>query len=246
MGVLAASTITGWFISRFGRYRYQTIVGAALIAIAIAGLTTLKPDTPLWHISADMVVLGLGFGMVLPTMSLVVQNAVPYQYLGVASSSSQFFRQIGSVLGIAVFGAILANSFTGEFETRFSAGDQAAVGPAITEQFKDPTFRLNEREYPGVEQQVLALPGGADILARSTDAQNGAMTFALQRIHFAALGCALLCLAFTLLMKEVPLRRTVGSPAAQPPTAAPQPALSPEAPGSLEQSPPQPGPAGGQ
>ena len=244
MGVLAASTISGWFISRFGRYRYQTIVGAALIAIAIAGLTTLKPDTPLWHISADMVVLGLGFGMVLPTMSLVVQNAVPYQYLGVASSSSQFFRQIGMVLGIAVFGAILANSFTGEFETRFSADDQAAVGPAVTEQFKDPTFRLNEREYPGVEQQVLDLPGGADILARSTEAQNGALTFAVQRIHFAALGCALLCLVFTLIMKEVPLRRTVGTPAAAP--QAPQSAPAADGLAGLDHPPPAAGPAGGQ
>ncbi|MGH2610322.1 MAG: MFS transporter, partial [Tepidiformaceae bacterium] len=245
MGVLFASTLSGLFISRFGRYRYQTILGAALIAIALAGLTTLKPDTPLWHISAIMVVLGIGFGLVLPTMSLVVQNAVPYQYLGVASSSSQFFRQIGSVLGIAVFGAILANSFHAKFEDDFSAADREVVGPAIASKLDDPTIRINKREWPVIERQILSQPDGEAILARGNDAQDDAMTFAVRRIHIAAFACALLCLVFTLLMKEVPLRRTVGTPAAQP-AAPPQQSPAAEAPPSLEKSPPAPGPAGGQ
>ncbi len=236
LGVLAASTISGQLISRIGRYRYQTIAGAALIAVALSWLTTLQPDTPLWHISADMVLLGIGFGLVLPTMSLVVQNAVPYQYLGVASSSSQFFRQIGSVLGIAVFGAILANSFNAKFEEEFSASDQAAVGPAVTEAFEDPTARLNEGKYDLVAREVSALPGGPEILARATEAQNDAMTFAVRRIHLAALGCAILCLVFTVLMKEVPLRRTIGAPTPSQPESAP----------SAPEPAPASGPAGGQ
>ena len=57
-------------------------------------MTQLSLDTKLWHITVIMVVLGLGFGLVLPTMSLVVQNAVSQQYIGVASSSSQFFSVV--------------------------------------------------------------------------------------------------------------------------------------------------------
>lgn len=218
VGVLAASTVGGFVISRTGHYRYQTIIGAALIAGAIGWLTMLEADTALWQVAANMVVLGLGFGLVLPTMSLVIQNAVPYQYLGVASSSSQFFRQIGSVLGIAVFGAILANSFHSTFEDEFGAGDRALVGAPIATQLDDPTIRLNEREYANIEREVRALPDGDAVLARATNAQDDAMTVALRRIHLAAFGCALLCLVFTLLMKELPLRRTVGAPA--PPAAA--------------------------
>ncbi len=219
MGVLLASTIGGQLISRTGRYRTQAIIGAALIAAAIGWLTRLQPDTPLWHISAIMVVLGVGFGLVLPTMSLIIQNAVPYQYLGVASSSSQFFRQIGSVLGIAVFGAILANSFHSTFEKEFGPADQALVGVAVVQQLDDPTIRINERDYSILEREVRALPQGETVLARATAAQDEAMTVALRRIHYAAFGCAILCLLFTLLMKELPLRRTVGAPAASPGTA---------------------------
>lgn len=237
LGVLLASTIGGQVISRKGKYRTQTIIGAGLIAVAIGFLTTLKPDTPLWHISAIMVVLGVGFGLVLPTMSLIIQNAVPYQYLGVASSSSQFFRQIGSVLGIAVFGAILANSFHSTFEEEFSAEDQALVGSTVVGQLDDPTIRINEREYTVIERNVRALPDGEAVLNRATEAQDDAMTVALRRIHYAAFGCAILCLLFTLLMKELPLRRTVGSPSAPPAGGAPSPgpagpAAPAQAPGS--------------
>jgi EmrB/QacA subfamily drug resistance transporter len=101
LGVLVTSILGGQVITRTGHYKWQTFFGTVLIAISLGMLTGLSLDTKLWHISAIMVLLGLGFGLVLPTMSLVVQNAVSYQYIGVASSSSQFFRQIGSVLGIA-------------------------------------------------------------------------------------------------------------------------------------------------
>ena len=71
----------GQLIARTGRYKYISLVGAFVIVGAMLFLTRLDIDTPEPRISAAMVVLGLGFGMLLPTMSLVVQNAVPYQYL---------------------------------------------------------------------------------------------------------------------------------------------------------------------
>src|SRR3990172_3669312 len=193
LGVLITSVIGGWFISRTGKYKWQTVVGTVLIAIALSMLTQLSLETKLWHISAIMVVLGLGFGLVLPTMSLVVQNAVGYQYIGVASSSSQFFRQIGSVLGIAVFGAILANTYHSQFADRFSAEDRAAVGPAITAQLDDPTVKLNDQQYARIEAQVLALDGGEAILGRARSAQGESVVSAIRNIYLAAFGAALIC-----------------------------------------------------
>ncbi len=128
---LVSSIVGGQIISRLGRYKWQTVIGTLFIASAMFLLRTLDTDTPKWHISAFVVVLGLGFGLVLPTMSLLVQNAVSPQFIGVATSSSQFFRQIGSVLGIAIFGAVLANSYSGEFATRFSQADRAKRGQGI-------------------------------------------------------------------------------------------------------------------
>lgn len=218
LGVLVTSILGGQVITRTGHYKWQTFFGTVLIAISLGMLTGLSLDTKLWHISAIMVLLGLGFGLVLPTMSLVVQNAVSYQYIGVASSSSQFFRQIGSVLGIAVFGAILSNTYNSQFEDRFSPEDRAAVGPVITQQLDDPTIKLNERQYAAIQQQVLSLDGGEDILTRAETAQGESVVKAVQNIYVAAFAAALLCALFAVLMQELPLRRTVqGGPPGQPP-----------------------------
>jgi len=222
LGVLLTSIIGGQVITRTGHYKWQTTFGTVLIAISLAMLTRLSIDTRLWQISAIMVLLGLGFGLVLPTMSLVVQNAVSYQYIGVASSSSQFFRQMGSVLGIAIFGAILSNTYHSEFQDRFTAEDRAAVGPAITAQLDDPTVKLNEAQFARIQQAVLQLDDGAAILDRAESAQGESVVTAIQYIYLAAFGAALLCVVFAVAMNELPLRRTVqDGPPGDPRPAAP-------------------------
>lgn len=212
VGVLITSVLGGQLIARLGKYKWQTVIGAGLIVVSMAMLRTVDVGMPIWRISAIMFVLGLGFGMVLPTMSLVIQNAVPYHYLGVASSSSQFFRQIGSVLGIAVFGAILANTYHSEFSDRLSAEDRAVIGPAITAQLDDPTVKLNAGQFAVIKAQVTALPGGEDILKRATGAQAESISVGVRRIFTAALGAAILSLIFAIAMQELPLRRSVSGP----------------------------------
>ena len=68
--------------------------------------------------------------MLMPTFAVIVQNAVDYRYLGVATSSGQFFRMIGSVFGLAVFASILASSYESEFNSRLPAQTRdTVVGP---------------------------------------------------------------------------------------------------------------------
>ena len=228
---LVSSIIGGQIISRFGRYKWQTVFGTFLIALAMFLLRTLDVDTPKWHISAFVVILGLGFGLVLPTMSLIVQNAVSPQFIGVATSSSQFFRQIGSVLGVAIFGAVLANSYSDEFATRFAEADRALVGPAIVTQLEDPTIRLNERQFKLLEQTVTALPGGSDVLVRAKAAQGSSIASATRLIYTGAFIACILSIVFAFAIKDIPLRRSkAAGPGAKAPAPAP-PAAAEASPG---------------
>ncbi len=215
-GVMVASVTGGQIIARTGHYRLQTIIGAVLILVAMLLLRTLDVGVEKWHISLYMIVLGVGFGFVLPTMSLVVQNAVPHHYLGVASSSSQFFRQIGGVLGTAVFGAVLASSYHSAFQEDLSQQDRAAISeqasPATLAHFDDPTLALDKRTYPLVQQQIRALPDGEALLGRAVSAQREAISTAIRVIFTAAAVVAATCVAFALLLKELPLRRAFGPP----------------------------------
>ena len=56
-----------------------------------------------------MAVFGFGLGLVLQVLTVAVQNAVPYEELGTATSGVTFFRSIGGSFGTAVFGAVFAN-----------------------------------------------------------------------------------------------------------------------------------------
>lgn len=209
LGVLAASVIGGQLISRTGKYKFLTILGAAIVVGCMAALSRLDVTTPKTMISLNMVILGVGFGLVMPTMSLVVQNAVPYQFLGVASSSSQFFRQIGTVLGTAVFGTVLATTYHSAFIDQLPQGDRDILPPAIVAEFNDPTLALDKSTFAKVKQEVRALSAtdGERLLADAEAAQKEAVAVAIRRIFLFSLAVAGLTLVLSFLIKEMPLRR---------------------------------------
>jgi len=108
-GVLVASILGGRAISQLGRYRAFPIAGTALIAIGMWLLSRLGVSTSYLFLSAGMLVLGIGLGLVMPVLVLAVQNAVEPTDMGTATAASTFFRSIGGVFGVAIFGTIFAN-----------------------------------------------------------------------------------------------------------------------------------------
>jgi EmrB/QacA subfamily drug resistance transporter len=106
-GIMTASISSGQIISKIGRYKIFMQIGIVLAALMIALLTLLTPETPYWHEAVIMFVLGLGLGLVMPVLNIAVQGEFTQRELGVATSSVQLFRGLGSTIGLAVFGAML-------------------------------------------------------------------------------------------------------------------------------------------
>ncbi len=106
-GIMAASIGSGQLISRTGKYKIFMQVGFVVATIAIALLSTLTPESSYLQEAITMVFLGLGMGVAMPVINLAVQNEFEQKDLGVATSSSQLFRSLGSTIGTAVFGALL-------------------------------------------------------------------------------------------------------------------------------------------
>jgi MFS family permease len=108
-GLLAASIFGGRMISKIGRYRAFPIAGTLLIAVGMFLLSRIGVDSGYPFIALGMAVLGVGLGLVMPVLVLAVQNAVDRSDMGTATSASTFFRSIGGVFGVAIFGSIFAN-----------------------------------------------------------------------------------------------------------------------------------------
>jgi EmrB/QacA subfamily drug resistance transporter len=112
-GLVVFSTGSGLIISKTGRYRVFPIVGTGLMTVGLLLLSRMGVGTSSLVTSLYMFVLGVGLGCVMQVLVLIVQNAVPYSELGVATSGATFFRSIGGSFGAAIFGAIFSNVLVG-------------------------------------------------------------------------------------------------------------------------------------
>jgi len=132
-GLLVTSIVSGNLISRYGHYRRFPIAGTAIMAIGLYLLSGINVSTPTGTTAVYMLILGLGLGMVMQVLVLAVQNAVDYKYLGVATSGSTLFRQIGGSIGVAVFGSIFSHNLSHELASRIprTVHIPAAANPEV-------------------------------------------------------------------------------------------------------------------
>jgi len=117
-GLLGASTLTGFLMRRIKYYRFLGTIGVAIMIFGMYLLSQITPSVPEWHVVADLIVVGLGLGVTFPLYLTAVQVALPRQFMGVASSQIQFWRNLGGTVGSAILGAVLANRLPDYLKTR--------------------------------------------------------------------------------------------------------------------------------
>ncbi len=211
IGMLATSIVGGQLVSRTGRFKYQVIFGASLTVFAAVLLQTLDVGTVKWHIAAFMVLFGLGSGLVGPTISVIVQSCVGQELMGVATSSRQFFMQIGQVMGVAIFGLIFTTTYASSFSGDLSSQARSQLPPDVYQEFQDPTLALDHPTYAKVRQEVLALPNGQAVLNDAVASQKSAVATGIQRLFLGSTLAGFVVLALAVTLKEIPLRRTFSS-----------------------------------
>lgn len=107
LGMMSASILSGQITSRTGKYKYFMVFGTGFMTLSYAYLGQMTADWQIWQISIGMVFLGLGLGQLMQTLTVAAQNSVEARDIGVATSSTMFFRQMGGTIGVAVFLSIL-------------------------------------------------------------------------------------------------------------------------------------------
>jgi EmrB/QacA subfamily drug resistance transporter len=197
-GLLLSSIVSGQMITRTGRYRHWPILGTAIGTVGLVALSTLDRDTSAALAALYMLVFGMGLGMVMQVLVLAVQNAVPYEQLGVATSGATLFRSIGGCLGTAVLGAVFTNRLTDALSERVPA----ASGGAPSVEGLDPSAL-----------DRLPAPVRDGFIASFTDA--------LDLVFVVAAAVMAVAFLLTWLLEERPLRETVKTTAMQRAFAAP-------------------------
>jgi len=136
-GLLLSSTASGQIVSRTGRWKVFPIAGTAVTTIGLLLLHRLDEGSSTWVMSSYFFVFGLGLGLVMQVLVLIVQNAVSYEDLGVATSGATFFRSIGASFGVAIFGTVFTNRLGDKLADAF-AGGQLPGGVTVEGLEADP------------------------------------------------------------------------------------------------------------
>ncbi|HUB67732.1 MAG TPA: MDR family MFS transporter [Candidatus Methylacidiphilales bacterium] len=189
-GVIAASVAGGRLVSATGRYKIFPILG--LIA-GFCGFCTLawaaRADASLAVIEAALVLLGCGLGLVMPNLTVALQNSVERSDMGVATSVTAFIRSLGGALGVAVAGAVVAFRLRCKLPPEWTT---PGVGrPSLLEM--------------GV-QQISQIPGAQHAVLLNAYRHAIATTF------LTGAGVAALAFVIALFLPERPLRGSIAAP----------------------------------
>jgi MFS family permease len=133
LGAMVVSVLAGQVITRTGRYKIFPILGGIGMSLGLLLLARLGLTTSTLTLALYMIVFGLGMGFLMQTTMLIAQNSVSQRDLGVASSTSTFFRSIGGSFGVSLFGAVFSRSMVDDMSAR--------LGPETAEKLA----RSNER-----------------------------------------------------------------------------------------------------
>jgi hypothetical protein len=137
------------------------------MAVAMFLLSRLEVGTSLWFASVAALILGLGLGMVMQVLVLAAQNAVDFRQIGVATSGSTLFRQIGGSIGVALFGTIFANRLHVELASRVPAGAHVpqTANPATIRQLPPAVHNAFEQAFAAALHPVFLTAAGVSVAA---------------------------------------------------------------------------------
>ena len=252
IGLIGSSIIGGLIVSKTGRYKVLIITGLVIMTIGITLMTQLQANTPLPVFWVWMFVAGVGIGPTLSVFTIVVQNAVPFQKLGVATSNLTFFRQIGGSVGLAISGTMFGQALKDQLPTQLGpvfSQIKAAAPPAFQAQFdqlqSSGAAGLDLNGLTGVGQSFgtaimngvikVAPPEAAagikqlftPFITQLDGAFHQAFSLAIGQTFLLGVGACVVAVIFALAMKDIPLRKSFG-----PATAPATPAKMEPAPGS--------------
>jgi EmrB/QacA subfamily drug resistance transporter len=210
LGMVVGSFISGQMLSRAGgHYRTQGAIGIAIMGAGLALLSRMTAETSYASAVVNIVITGFGLGITMPLYTIAVQNAVPYNVLGVATSSTAFFRSIGGSVGLAIFGSVMNNRFASEFTSKLPSAVKDIVPAQQLEALVNNPQALTSPEAQSQLQSMIEKigPQGAELFQQVLSALRQSLDSALSQVFLFALFAVAIAFLVNLFIKEIPLRK---------------------------------------
>lgn len=215
---VTASAISGQITSRTGKYKVLSIAGLVSVTLGMFLLSRMTIDTTPLTVVRNLIFTGVGLGIIMPTFMLIVQNALPHKVLGVVSSSTQLFRQLGGTIGVAIMGTLMTTRMRYELAQGITLEEKAVLDQTGLSELKDPQVLLDPDFMTKIKSSL-----SLDMLPLFNEMQyhlQSSLALSIESVFI--LGFVVMFGAFflALLLKEIPLRDKVED--YDPPTIQPK------------------------
>ena len=206
-----------------GHYRIQGVFGLSVMTIGLFGLSRVTADTTHAYALTSAVVMGFGLGTSFPIYTTAIQNSVPQQFLGVATSSAQFFRSVGGSIGLALFGSYMVRQFKSEMQVNLPEEAFTAVPPQLLESISENPNALLSPEASESLLAAFAASGesGAALGAEVLDSIRESLANGIGDVFFLAFIFVLISVVAAAFIREIPLKGRAGMPGSRPPEPEP-------------------------
>ena len=216
VGLIGSSIASGLIVARTGKYKWLTVGAIVLMGISTALMTQLRADTPVPIVWVWMFIAGIGVGPTFAVFTLIVQNAVPFNMLGVATSNLTFFRQIGGTVALAIVGTLFATSLKEQLAPQMTvAGVPAQVVAGFTSAMNSGAFDFNQVVGTGDIGQGIAAaqPALAPVVPQIVQGIHAAFSLGVASTFIVGIVGAVIAAVAASMMEELKLRQTTGATA---------------------------------
>jgi EmrB/QacA subfamily drug resistance transporter len=215
-GLIISAVASGQIVARTGRYKWLIFMALVTMAVGLFMLTNLRADTEIPVLWAWMFVTGLGVGPTFAVFTLIVQNSVPVERLGTATSNLTFFQQVGGTVGLSIVGTVFASTVAEQVPQQLRAAGipepmvegfaaEGAIGDELT-----AVGDLGEAILAGVPEGVRSMV--EPFVPAIVDAIYQAFSIATSATFAIGIVTSLLAAGLVLFLREArrPVRDPVG------------------------------------
>ncbi len=213
LGIVLGAILAGQLLSRTGgRYRIQTVAGAALMAGGMYLFSILgdgrgfAQGMPVLFSQLYLIIAALGFGAVVATLSVAVQNGVAFRHVGSATAALQFSRSLGGMVGLAATGVVMLQSFRAGTDALVPENVRGALPEGLLDSVKEDPRALVDPAAAQVLKETLAGTGGENLSVADSllSSLNLALTGALSDVFTVLWVAVALSLPVALLLRVRP------------------------------------------
>lgn len=204
LGMIVSSVITGQLMVRITRYRYLGTIGLAVMAFGLYLLSEVGVGSPESDVVRDLILVGIGVGVSMPLYVNATQSALPQQYLGVSTSQIQFWRNIGSTVGVAILGAVLSHELPTKIQERIAALNLPPQALQAIPQGGDPESIFDPAKIAAIRA---AAPAQLQpVIDQILTAVRSALAASTHDVFIYASAVVAIAIVASVFLKDVPLR----------------------------------------